>query len=449
MESHGVGIRQSAAEPGTGRSNNTVDVLRRVAATAAVHIYEMEYLDGRALRLQRVHRRGAGEPARADPRRASTRSRRGRTPSIPTTTRAYVAFNEAPADRAGRWSSSTGWSASTASRAGCGIGRGRGSPDGRHAGRGHRHRRHRPARGGGGAGRGAAKAGAPGLSRRAHRPAEPAQVLGAARARRWRRPAASTARRPRCCSSTWTTSSWSTTASAMPSATSCSRAGRPAAAGRAAGRHGRPARRRRVSGAGHDAGRERPRIVRSVAEETAGTDPRRSCRDPVEAGRRRGVRVGQRRHRPVPDRCRDGEGLLKHADIEMYRAKQVGRESQRARRCADSDEATDRLCRRRPPARRGRPRRAGAELPADRRARFRRDHGRRGADPLERPRARTGAAGRFHPDRGAHRRDRRDLRLGRRDRRASRSAPGARPGSTCSSRSTCRRSCGGPRRCGA
>ncbi len=36
------------AEPNPGRSGNTVDVLRRVAATAAVHIYEMEYLeDGR------------------------------------------------------------------------------------------------------------------------------------------------------------------------------------------------------------------------------------------------------------------------------------------------------------------------------------------------------------------------------------------------------------------
>ena len=36
------------AEPNPGRSSNTVDVLRRVAATAAVHIYEMEYLeDGR------------------------------------------------------------------------------------------------------------------------------------------------------------------------------------------------------------------------------------------------------------------------------------------------------------------------------------------------------------------------------------------------------------------
>ena len=36
------------AEPYPGRSSNTVDVLRRVAATAAVHIYEMEYLeDGR------------------------------------------------------------------------------------------------------------------------------------------------------------------------------------------------------------------------------------------------------------------------------------------------------------------------------------------------------------------------------------------------------------------
>ena len=36
------------AEPDPGRSSNTVDVLRRVAATAAVHIYEMEYLeDGR------------------------------------------------------------------------------------------------------------------------------------------------------------------------------------------------------------------------------------------------------------------------------------------------------------------------------------------------------------------------------------------------------------------
>ena len=37
-----------------------------------------------------------------------------------------------------------------------------------------------------------------------------------------------------------------------------------------------------------------------------------------------------------------GEELLKHADIEMYRAKQVGRESQRAA-VRDSDEATDRL----------------------------------------------------------------------------------------------------------
>ena len=72
----------------------TTDVLRRVAATAGVHIYELRVPAGRELHLQRLHRRRRGEPARAPRRPERTRRRPGRTPSIRTTAQRYDAFND-------------------------------------------------------------------------------------------------------------------------------------------------------------------------------------------------------------------------------------------------------------------------------------------------------------------------------------------------------------------
>ena len=82
-------------------------------------------------------------------------------------------------------------------------------------------------------------------------------------------------------------------------------------------------------------------IVRSAAEETAARI-RAIVSRPAEAG---GVEVFVSASVGIalfPQDATVGEELLKHADIEMYRAKQVGRESQRAA-VRDSDEATDRL----------------------------------------------------------------------------------------------------------
>jgi diguanylate cyclase (GGDEF)-like protein len=82
-------------------------------------------------------------------------------------------------------------------------------------------------------------------------------------------------------------------------------------------------------------------IVRSAAEETAARI-RAIVSRPTEAG---GVEVFVSASVGIalfPQDAEAGEELLKHADIEMYRAKQIGRESQRTA-IRDSDEATDRL----------------------------------------------------------------------------------------------------------
>jgi diguanylate cyclase (GGDEF)-like protein len=82
-------------------------------------------------------------------------------------------------------------------------------------------------------------------------------------------------------------------------------------------------------------------IVRSAAEETAARI-RAIVSRPAEAG---GVEVFVSASVGIalfPQDAEVGEELLKHADIEMYRAKQIGREIQRTA-VRDSDEATDRL----------------------------------------------------------------------------------------------------------
>ncbi len=88
-------------------------------------------------------------------------------------------------------------------------------------------------------------------------------------------------------------------------------------------------------------GENDPGIVRSVAEETAARI-RSIVSRPVELD---GVEVfvsASVGTALYPIDAVTGEGLLKHADIEMYRAKHDDRESQRAA-IRDSDDATDRL----------------------------------------------------------------------------------------------------------
>ena len=74
---------------------DTIDILRRVAGAAAVHIYEMEWLDDGTDRLQRVHRGGRREPDRADRAGARTRRRPGRPRCTLTTGKTYNACGEA------------------------------------------------------------------------------------------------------------------------------------------------------------------------------------------------------------------------------------------------------------------------------------------------------------------------------------------------------------------
>ena len=112
-------------------------------------------------------------------------------------------------------------------------------------------------------------------------------------------------------------------------------------------------------------GESDPSIVRLGRRGDRLADPLRSCRAPAELD---GVELFVSASVGIalyPFDATAGDELLKHADIEMYRAKQAGREMSRAA-VLDSDEATDRLAVAGPPARSRQARRAGAQLSADR-----------------------------------------------------------------------------------
>ena len=116
-----------------------------------------------------------------------------------------------------------------------------------------------------------------------------------------------------------------------------------------------------------------------------------------------------------PGDAADAADLLKHADAAMYQAKRAGRAGHALYR-AEDDGADRRLELTTAPALRPPARRAGAALPARLRPARGAPRRRRGADPLERPRARDGLARRVHPAGRGHGADRADRRMGPGDR---------------------------------
>ncbi len=107
----------------------------------------------------------------------------------------------------------------------------------------------------------------------------------------------------------------------------------------------------------------------------------------------------------------DGESLLKHADIAMYRAKELGRDGHQVFEREGGDARRPALDGR-PAAARDRARAVRALLPAAGRPEHHRDRGCGGADPLVRRRSRAGHAQPVHPAGRAHRPDRADLGVG-------------------------------------
>ena len=106
------------------------------------------------------------------------------------------------------------------------------------------------------------------------------------------------------------------------------------------------------------------------------------------------------------------EEILRNADVAMYMAKENGKGRYQVFEPAMHDTALQApRAEGRPAARRG-ARRVRPALPAGHRAGIGQDHGRRGPDPLDPPRARHGAAARLHPARRGDRAHRPDRPLG-------------------------------------
>ena len=314
-----------------------------------------------------------------------------------------------------------------------------------------RRRRHRAQAGRRGAGRRPAPAAAHRLPRPSHRPPEPHRLPAAARGgRRRRRPGV--LRRSPSSSSTSTTSSSSTTASATRPATSSWPPSPDACAARPApseivarqggdeflllvgpsSRHdgarrprGRPLRRPRRSRAGSAARSASPFVISGVE---------------IFVSASIGISL-------FPLDADDTETLLKHADAAMYKAKDDGRDRYRVY-AVDGDNPLAQL------SMAGRLRGAiereeGLVLHYQPLVRLEtaRDRRRRGAHPLAgrrpaRPARRLPAAGRAHRPHGP------PQRLGDSARPAARRRPGATTASTSTSPSTCRRRSGSRPRCG-